>query len=129
PGQRNPFTLDSSDSRSSAFLKLMSGNAEDSAWAAAAANEEASRGKQAYERTCPFYKILPGFSICVDAFRYGAVEGCNAYFFSHFHSDHYIGLTSSWRHGRIYCSRITGNLVRQQLRVDPRWVVDMEFEE
>lgn len=106
----------------------MSGHAEDNAWAAAAASEAASRGKPAYQRTCPFYKIMPGFSICVDAFRYGAVQGCNAYFLSHFHSDHYIGLTSLWCHGPIYCSRVTGNLVRRQLRVDPKWVVDLEFE-
>lgn len=71
---------------------------------------------------------MPGFFICVDAFRYGAVEGCQAYFLSHFHSDHYIGLTSTWARGPIYCSRITGNLVRQQLRVDPKYVVDLEFE-
>ncbi|KAK2746878.1 hypothetical protein FQN55_005364 [Onygenales sp. PD_40] len=128
PGQKNPFTLGSTELATSAFSKIMSGNAEDSAWAAAAAKEEASRGKQSYERTCPFYKILPGFSICVDAFRYGAVEGCSAYFLSHFHSDHYIGLTSSWRHGQIYCSRVTGNLVRQQLKVDPRWITDIEFD-
>ncbi|KAK2797847.1 hypothetical protein FQN50_009052 [Emmonsiellopsis sp. PD_5] len=128
PGQRSPFTLGSTELATSAFSKIMSGNAEDSAWAAAAAKEESSRGKQSYERTCPFYKILPGFSICVDAFRYGAVEGCSAYFLSHFHSDHYIGLTSSWRHGQIYCSRVTGNLVRQQLKVDPGWITDIEFD-
>ncbi|RHZ63784.1 DNA cross-link repair protein PSO2 [Aspergillus thermomutatus] len=127
PAQRDPFSSGGTKSRS-AFSKIMAGNAEDAAWATAAAGEIASRGKQAYQRTCPFYKILPGFSICVDAFRYGAVEGCNAYFLSHYHSDHYIGLTSSWRHGPIYCSRATANLVRQQLKVDPRWVVDLEFE-
>ncbi|KAL1964851.1 hypothetical protein VTN77DRAFT_6353 [Rasamsonia byssochlamydoides] len=127
PAQRNPFTVDDTGS-TSAFSKLMAGNAEDTAWATAAANEAASRGKQAYERTCPFYKIIPGFSICVDAFRYGRVEGCQAYFLSHFHSDHYAGLTASWRHGPIYCSKVTGNLVRQQLKVDPKWVVDLEFE-
>lgn len=79
------------------------------------------------ERKCPFYKILPGFSICVDAFRYGTVEGCNAYFLSHFHSDHYMGLGRSWNHGPIFCSKITGNLVRQQLKVDPKWIVDIDF--
>ncbi|GFF42319.1 DNA cross-link repair protein pso2/snm1 [Aspergillus udagawae] len=127
PAQRDPFSSGGTKSKS-AFSKIMAGNAEDAAWATAAAGEIASRGKQAYQRTCPFYKILPGFSICVDAFRYGAVEGCNAYFLSHYHSDHYIGLTSSWRHGPIYCSRATANLVRQQLKVDTKWVVDLQFE-
>lgn len=128
PGQRNPLSIDVGAEESSAFSKLMSGNAESSAWADAAAAATASRGKPAYKRTCPFYKIMPGFSICVDAFRYGAVKECNAYFLSHFHSDHYIGLTASWRHGPIYCSRVTGGLVKQQLKVDPKWVVELEFD-
>ncbi|KAF1989640.1 DRMBL-domain-containing protein [Aulographum hederae CBS 113979] len=128
PGQENPFTLGTANNHASAFSKIMSNHAEDAAWATAAAAENKSRGRPAYERTCPFYKILPGFFICVDAFRYGAVQDCQAYFLSHFHSDHYIGLTSSWCHGPIYCSRVTGNLVRQQLRVDPKWVVDLESE-
>lgn len=129
PGQENPFCIESNNKHgSSAFSLLMSSHAEDSAWAAAAAAETASRGKPAFQRTCPFYKILPGFSICVDAFRYGAVEGCKAYFLSHFHSDHYIGLTSSWSHGPIYCSHVTANLVRRQLRVDPKWVVELKFD-
>ena len=127
PGQRNPFDVGVKTSASSAFSKLMSAKAEDSAWAAAA-SEVASRGKQAYERTCPFYKILPGFSICVDAFRYGAVEGCNAYFLTHFHSDHYMGLTANWRHGPIYCSSVTGNLVKQQLKVDPSMIVEIDWD-
>lgn len=129
PGQENPISLGASTNNpSSAFSKLMSSHAEDEAWATAAASETAARGKPAYQRTCPFYKILPGFFTCVDAFRYGAVEGCKAYFLSHFHSDHYIGLTSSWCHGPIYCSRVTANLVRRQLRVDPKWVFDLEFD-
>ncbi|KAL4980977.1 cytochrome P450-domain-containing protein [Aspergillus desertorum] len=127
PAQRDP--AQSKTSRAgTAFSRIMAGNAEDAAWAEAAASDVASRGKQAYQRTCPFYKIITGFSIAVDAFRYGAVESCNAYFLSHFHSDHYMGLSKSWRHGPIYCSRATANLVRQQLRVDPKWVVDLEFE-
>ncbi|TVY85448.1 DNA cross-link repair protein pso2/snm1 [Lachnellula suecica] len=129
PGQANPFEVATAPSGSSAFSKIMSGHAEDAAWATAAAAENSSRGKPAYQRTCPFYKIMPGFFICVDAFRYGAVQGCNAYFLSHFHSDHYIGLTSTWCHGPIYCSKVTGNLVKQQLRVDPKWVVSLDFEQ
>ena len=130
PGQQNPFMISAAPkTNSSAFSKLMSSHAEDIAWTNAAAAENAARGKPAFQRTCPFYKIMPGFYICVDAFRYGAVQGCNAYFLSHFHSDHYIGLTSSWCHGPIYCSHVTANLVRRQLRVDPKWVVDLEFDQ
>ncbi|KAJ1331227.1 DNA cross-link repair 1A protein [Microdochium nivale] len=129
PGQDNPISLDSAASKpTSAFGKLMSGHAEDAAWAAAAATENASRGKPAFQRTCPFYKIMPGFFICVDAFRYGAVKGCNAYFLSHFHSDHYIGLTSSWSHGPIYCSEVTASLIRNQLRTDAKWVKPIPFD-
>ncbi|KAI2471223.1 DRMBL-domain-containing protein [Annulohypoxylon bovei var. microspora] len=130
PGQANPINIgNTADKPSSAFSKIMSGHAEDEAWASAAAAENASRGKPAYKRTCPFYKIMPGFSICVDAFRYGAVKGCNAYFLSHFHSDHYIGLTANWSHGPIYCSKVTGSLVKSQLRTAAKWVKELEFEE
>ncbi|KAI1433040.1 DRMBL-domain-containing protein [Xylaria sp. CBS 124048] len=130
PGQENPISLGNNTNNStSAFGKLMSGHAEHSAWASAAAAENASRGKPAYQRTCPFYKIMPGFFICVDAFRYGAVKGCNAYFLSHFHSDHYIGLTAKWSHGPIYCSKVTGSLVKSQLRTAAKYVVELEFEE
>ncbi|KAI0426665.1 DRMBL-domain-containing protein [Xylaria sp. FL1042] len=130
PGQANPISLGgSTNNPSSAFSKLMSGHAEDSAWASAAAAEHASRGKPAYQRTCPFYKIMPGFYICVDAFRYGAVKGCNAYFLSHFHSDHYIGLTANWSHGPIYCSKVTGSLIKSQLRTASKYIKELEFEE
>lgn len=129
PAQPNPFNINGTEKATkSAFSQLMSGNAEDSAWATAAAAENASRGRPAYMRTCPFYKIMPGFSICVDAFRYGAVAGCKAYFLSHFHSDHYIGLTANWTHGPIYCSKVTGSLVKKQLRTAAKWVVELEFE-
>lgn len=134
PGQVNPISIggggpSTGDASTSAFSKLMSGHAEDAAWATAAAAENASRGKPAYQRTCPFYKIMPGFHICVDAFRYGAVEGCRAYFLSHFHSDHYIGLTANWTHGPIYCSKVTGSLVKSQLKTAEKYVVELEFEE
>lgn len=126
----NPITV-TSTSEKSAFLKLMANQTEEAAWSIAAAENQVARenrAKRGQVRKCPFYKVIPGFSIAVDAFRYGAVKGVHAYFLSHFHSDHYVGLSSNWRHGPIYCSRATASLSRQQLKVDEKWLVPLEFE-
>ncbi|KAJ3076799.1 DNA break repair nuclease [Podochytrium sp. JEL0797] len=74
------------------------------------------------KRECPWYKKLPHTGFTIDAFCHGAIAGCTAYFLTHFHSDHYGGLTSKFNAGPIYCSKVTANLVRSQLRVAEEWI-------
>ncbi|XP_052038840.1 DNA cross-link repair 1A protein isoform X2 [Apodemus sylvaticus] len=82
-------------------------------------SESSSAGES--RRACPFYKRIPGTGFTVDAFQYGEVEGCTAYFLTHFHSDHYAGLSKDFT-WPVYCSEITGNLLKKKLRVQEQYI-------
>ncbi|KAL0077914.1 DNA repair metallo-beta-lactamase-domain-containing protein [Phycomyces blakesleeanus] len=78
--------------------------------------------------SCIHIKVFNSISISdtpylVDAFSFGKVNGCEGYFLTHYHADHYMGLTKSWAHGPIYCSKVTANLVKMKLKVDPSYIV------
>ena len=52
---------------------------------------------------CPSYKRIPGTDFLCDGFYYAGSLTQN-YFLTHFHSDHYGGITKKWNEGIIYCS-------------------------
>ncbi|KDR80637.1 hypothetical protein GALMADRAFT_240985 [Galerina marginata CBS 339.88] len=110
---------------SNAFAFLMSSFKENEIWKEATVAEgktflpQKSKGGR---RKAPFYKVLQGMPIAVDAFNYGMIPGVTAYFLTHAHSDHYTNLSSSWKNGPIYCSQGTANLIIHMLSVDRKWV-------
>ncbi|KAG8979565.1 hypothetical protein FRB90_008072, partial [Tulasnella sp. 427] len=111
-----------------AFSLLMSNRKENEAWKLAEvdlAKPDSAVGKARRSegrRKAPFYKVMQGMPVAVDAFRYGKIPGVTAYFLTHAHSDHYTNLSSKWKNGPIYCSRTTANLIKLMLQVDPKWV-------
>ncbi|KAG0630723.1 hypothetical protein M758_1G199900 [Ceratodon purpureus] len=64
----------------------------------------------------PTWMCIPGTSFRVDAFKY-TTGNCSNWFLTHFHSDHYQGLTRGFRYGKILCSSITARLVNLRIGV------------
>lgn len=91
--------------------------------APAGAEPKRARRISARNGTCPPAKRVPGTRIVVDGFRFACAELSDAYILTHFHSDHYAGLSKTFSCGRILCTPTTAALVRQAIGVDERFLV------
>ncbi|CAL8471261.1 g10803 [Coccomyxa elongata] len=63
-------------------------------------------------------KWVPNTPFIVDGFRFQTPR-CKHYWLSHYHSDHTIGLSTSFSAGTIYCSKVTANLLVKDMRINP----------
>ena len=77
---------------------------------------------QSSRNYCPSYKRIPGTDFVVDGFQYVKQANTTNFFLTHFHADHYGGLTKAFDAGTIFCSKVTASLVEQQLGVNPRFL-------
>uniref|UniRef100_A0A5B7BRY2 DNA ligase 6 n=1 Tax=Davidia involucrata TaxID=16924 RepID=A0A5B7BRY2_DAVIN len=74
----------------------------------------------------PQSKLIPKTRFVVDGFRY-AGDYSASYFLSHFHSDHYTGLTPNWSRGIVFCSETTARLLVEVLKVSSLFVVPLSL--
>lgn len=66
----------------------------------------------------PAFKRILYTKIIVDGFKYAKKSLSSEYILTHFHSDHYTGLNSSFDAGTIYCTPGTAKLVARHLKVN-----------
>ncbi|XP_058785987.1 DNA cross-link repair protein SNM1-like [Vicia villosa] len=67
-------------------------------------------------RDVPKWCTIQGTPFRVDAFKYLRGD-CSHWFLTHFHMDHYQGLTKSFNHGKIYCSSVTARLLNMNIGI------------
>ncbi|CAI9552692.1 unnamed protein product [Staurois parvus] len=69
--------------------------------------------------------ILPNTPIAVDFWQIRRCSHVRLFFLSHMHSDHTVGLSSTWNHP-LYCSPITARILKHKLQVNSKWINTLE---
>ncbi|TRZ16874.1 hypothetical protein HGM15179_010187 [Zosterops borbonicus] len=69
--------------------------------------------------------VLPGTPIAVDFWSLRKAAGARLFFLSHMHSDHTVGLSSTWSRP-LYCSPLTARLLHHRLQVPMCWIRPLE---
>lgn len=73
----------------------------------------------------PFHRKVPNTTFVVD-YYHKKVTDLKCSFLTHFHSDHYYGLTKTYD-SHIYCSETTGNLIYNFIGVDQKKIKKMKM--
>lgn len=85
------------------------------------------------------------YKVSMDAFNYCPHHQINKYFLSHFHQDHYGGISKKWCYERlfdciedfddlqkykpiIYATEITAKLLTLKIGIDPRFIMPLHME-
>ncbi|XP_071332153.1 5' exonuclease Apollo [Trachinotus anak] len=74
-------------------------------------------------------RVIPHTPLAVDFWHVRKCPGTRLFFLSHMHSDHTVGLTSTWSGRAIYCSPTTATLLRLKLQVKEQWIHPLELGE
>ncbi|XP_034663365.1 DNA cross-link repair 1A protein [Drosophila subobscura] len=84
--------------------------------------------KKRAPKPCPPYKVVEGTHFCVDGFQFGAIPGVTNYFLSHYHADHYIGLTKGFAFP-LFMSPTTARLVRAFIKIDDMYIHEIDVDQ
>ena len=66
-------------------------------------------------------------NLLIDGFRHTIDARPAFYILTHFHSDHYGGLTSTFNRGQILCTPITANLIHRVLGVKKQFIKEVNY--
>ncbi|XP_029429299.1 5' exonuclease Apollo-like [Rhinatrema bivittatum] len=69
--------------------------------------------------------LIPSTPIAVDFWQIRKCNHARLFFLSHVHSDHTIGLSSTW-HRPIYCSPLTAKILQLKIQVNSEWIHPLE---
>ncbi|XP_057649957.1 homeodomain-interacting protein kinase 1 isoform X3 [Chionomys nivalis] len=72
--------------------------------------------------------VIPQTPIAVDFWSLRRAGTARLFFLSHMHSDHTVGLSSTWARP-LYCSPITAHLLHRHLQVSKQWIRALEVGE
>ncbi|KAM5256158.1 5' exonuclease Apollo [Ctenodactylus gundi] len=72
--------------------------------------------------------LIPHTPIAVDFWSLRRAGAARLFFLTHMHSDHTVGLSSTWARP-LYCSPITAHLLHRQLQVSKQWIRALEVGE